>query len=98
MRDGLRIASPDGSVERYRLPVIAPHALGGQVDLCLLAVKSYDTEAALRRVLPHLAPDGLVVSLQNSINEEWIAPRVGASSRRCRSSRTWPTSAMPARW
>ncbi|MDH3321257.1 MAG: hypothetical protein OEO84_16420, partial [Betaproteobacteria bacterium] len=29
-------------------------------------------------VLPHLAPDALVVSLQNSINEEWIAPRVGA--------------------
>ena len=79
MRDGLRIASPDGSVERYRLPVIAPHALEGQVDLCLLAVKSYDTEAALRGVLPHLAPDGLVVSLQNSINEEWIAPRVGAA-------------------
>jgi len=79
MRDGLRIASPDGSVERYRLPVIAPHALERQVDLCLLAVKSYDTEAALRRVLPQLAPDGLVVSLQNSINEEWIGPRVGAA-------------------
>lgn len=77
-REGLRIASPDGGVEHHRLRVIAPQALEGRVDLCLLAVKSYDTEAALRRVLPHLAPDGLVVSLQNSINEEWIAPRVGA--------------------
>jgi len=77
-RDGLRIARLDGSVERHRPPVIAPHALEGRVDLCLLAVKSYDTEAALRRVLPHLAPDALVVSLQNSINEEWIAPLVGA--------------------
>jgi len=78
MRGGLRIASAEGGVERYPLPVIAPHQLEGQVDLCLLAVKSYDTEAALRRVLPHLAPDALVVSLQNSINEEQIAPRVGA--------------------
>jgi 2-dehydropantoate 2-reductase len=77
-REGLRIAGTDGTVERHRLPVIAPHALAGQVDLCLLAVKSYDTDEALSRVLPHLAPDALVVSLQNSINEEWIAPRVGA--------------------
>lgn len=78
MREGLRIASADGSVERHRLPVIAPPELEGPVGLCLLAVKSYDTEAALRCVLPHLAPDGMVVSLQNSINEEQIAPRVGA--------------------
>lgn len=42
-------------------------------------MKSYDTEAALERVLPHLAPDAPLVSLQNSINEEWIAPRAGAS-------------------
>lgn len=78
VREGLRITNVDGSVERHRPPVIAPQALEGQVDLCLLAVKSYDTEAALHRMLPHLAPDALVVSLQNSINEEWIAPLVGA--------------------
>ncbi|MGA8049087.1 MAG: ketopantoate reductase C-terminal domain-containing protein, partial [Burkholderiales bacterium] len=53
--------------------------LEGPIALCLLAVKSYDTEAALERVLPHLAPDALVVSLQNSINEELIAPVVGAA-------------------
>ena len=78
-RDGLRIANLDGSIERHRPPVIAPDELSGQAELCLLAVKSYDTEAALERVLPHLAADTPLVSLQNSINEEWIAPRAGAA-------------------
>jgi 2-dehydropantoate 2-reductase len=77
-REGLRIARLDGGVERHRPPVIAPEELAGPVELCLLAVKSYDTEAALARVLPQLAPDALVVSLQNSINEERIVPAVGA--------------------
>ena len=76
-RDGLRIANLDGSVERHHPPVCAPEDLSGQADLCLLAVKSYDTEAALERVLPHLAPEAPLVSLQNSINEEWIAPQAG---------------------
>jgi len=77
-RDGLRIARLDGGVERHHPPVVAPEELEGPIALCLLAVKSYDTEAVLERVLPHLAPDALVVSLQNSINEELIAPVVGA--------------------
>jgi len=77
-RDGLRIANLDGSVERHHPPVVAPEALQGSAVLCLLAVKSYDTEGALERVLPHLAADAPVVSLQNSINEEWIAAHTGA--------------------
>jgi 2-dehydropantoate 2-reductase len=77
-RDGLRIANLDGSVERHHPPVVAPEELSGRAGLCLLAVKSYDTEGALERVLPHLAADAPIVSLQNSINEEWIAPRAGA--------------------
>jgi len=77
-RDGLRIANLDGSEEHHRPPVIAPDELSGSADLCLLAVKSFDTEAALERVLPRLAAGAPLVSLQNSINEEWIAPRAGA--------------------
>lgn len=77
-REGLRIANLDGSVERHHPPVVAPEELRGQAELCLLAVKSYDTEAALEHVLPNLAADAPIVSLQNSINEEWIAPRAGA--------------------
>lgn len=41
-------------------------------DIVLLAVKSYDTPQALRDVKPHLAGDGLVISLQNGINEDYI--------------------------
>jgi 2-dehydropantoate 2-reductase len=76
-RDGLRIANLDGTAECHRPRVIAPALLRGKIDICMLAVKSYDTEVALQHVLPHLAPDALLVSLQNSINEDWIVPVVG---------------------
>lgn len=71
--DGLRISDKNGQ-QHFRPPVIAPDALHGPIDICFLAVKSYDTESALAMLTPHLSPDALVVSLQNSINEEWIAP------------------------
>jgi 2-dehydropantoate 2-reductase len=66
--------------EHYHPPVIAPDELNqlpGPIDLLFLCVKSFDTLNALENVLPHLATDGLVVSMQNSVNEEWIAPLVG---------------------
>jgi 2-dehydropantoate 2-reductase len=46
-------------------------------DIAFVCVKSYDTEWATLLVRPFLAPDGFVVSLQNSINEERIAQLVG---------------------
>ena len=70
-----------GLDEHYYPPVIGPgelQALPGPIDTLFLCVKSYDTANALDNILPHLASDGLVVSMQNSVNEEWIAPRVGA--------------------
>jgi len=69
-----------GGSEHFAPPAIAPDdlaSLGGPVDLLFLAVKSFDTMQALETVLPHLAPDALVVSMQNSNNEEWVAPVVG---------------------
>jgi 2-dehydropantoate 2-reductase len=69
-----------GPDEHYTPPTIAPDeldTLNGPIDVLFLCVKSFDTMASLDIVLPHLAPDGLVVSMQNSINEEWVAPRVG---------------------
>jgi 2-dehydropantoate 2-reductase len=45
---------------------------GEKYDIILLAVKSYDTQQALRDLKPHLAEEGLVVSLQNGINEDYI--------------------------
>jgi 2-dehydropantoate 2-reductase len=46
-------------------------------DVALIAVKSYDSEWATSMILPYLAPDGCVVSLQNSINEDRIAAVAG---------------------
>ena len=43
----------------------------------LLCVKAQDTEAAARALAPHLAPDGVVVSAQNGLNERVIAGIVG---------------------
>jgi 2-dehydropantoate 2-reductase len=47
------------------------------VDIAFICTKSYDTEWATMMIKQYLAPDGFVVSLQNSINEERIASIVG---------------------
>jgi 2-dehydropantoate 2-reductase len=74
---GLTIEARDGSVT---IPVraITPAALGRDLELVLLAVKSQDTPAALEVLAPRLAPDGAIVSLQNGLNEEVIAAAIGA--------------------
>jgi len=47
-------------------------------DILLLCVKSFDTEAACRQVRQYLAPDGLVISVQNGLgNLEIIAREFG---------------------
>ncbi len=47
------------------------------VDIAFICTKSYDTEWATMMIAQYLAPNGFVVSLQNSINEERIAGVVG---------------------
>jgi 2-dehydropantoate 2-reductase len=69
-----------GTSEHFAPPAIAPGelaSLDGPIDVLFLAVKSFDTMASLETVLPYLAPDGLIVSMQNSNNEEWVGPIVG---------------------
>ena len=46
-------------------------------DIVLLTAKSYDTCWMVELIKPYLRPDGVLVSLQNSLNDEWIAPLVG---------------------
>jgi 2-dehydropantoate 2-reductase len=74
---GLTIEARDGAVT---IPVraVTPEALGSDLALVLLAVKSQDTPAALDVLTPRLASDGAIVSLQNGLNEELIARVVGA--------------------
>lgn len=46
-------------------------------DIVFIAVKSYDTLWATQLILPYMAPNGCIVSLQNSINEDAIASVAG---------------------
>ena len=74
---GLRIEDGNES-SLFRPPVVQPDQLDrlDPVDILFLAVKSYDSSAALKRVLPCLSPQAWVVSTQNGINEEIIVQRV----------------------
>ncbi len=47
------------------------------VDIAFISTKSYDTEWAAKMIAQYLAPEGFIVSMQNSINEERIAGVVG---------------------
>jgi len=73
---GLTISGP---IDEFtvRAPALTPHAVQGQYRTILLCVKAQDTQAAARSLLPHLQPDGYVVSAQNGLNESVIAGIVG---------------------
>lgn len=73
---GLSITGP---VREFTSAVTAvtPAGMSGQHRLVLLAVKSQHTRTAVRQLAPFLAPDGLVVSAQNGLNEPEIAEVVG---------------------
>ena len=47
------------------------------LDVVFIAVKSYDTLWATQLILPYLSESGMVVSLQNSLNEPYIASIAG---------------------
>ncbi len=74
---GLTISGWDGEFTVV-VPAMTPGELRGPLTLVLLAVKAYDTRAAMRTVAPLLADDGVVVSLQNGLNEQVIAEAIGA--------------------
>lgn len=78
--DGLRVEGRcDFTVPvRATLPDDLGTVLGGrQVRHAVLAVKAQHTEAALQPVLPHMAQDGCVVSMQNGLNPLAIARIAG---------------------
>jgi 2-dehydropantoate 2-reductase len=68
--------------EEFLVPVQAYHLhevchLNQQFDVVFLACKSYDTVWMVQFIMPYLSPDGVLVSAQNSLNDEWIAPLIG---------------------
>ncbi|MEM9011893.1 MAG: 2-dehydropantoate 2-reductase N-terminal domain-containing protein [Pseudomonadota bacterium] len=69
----------EGPVEAFTqvVPCVAPAELSGTWRRIVLAVKAQATEAAMAALLPHLAPDGYVLSAQNGLNERVIADVAG---------------------
>lgn len=77
-RRGLHVTRPgDDFVAKVRALQLDELPRVGPIDVLLLALKSYDTEWAVRYAAPYLSPEGFVVSLQNGVNEERIAKLVG---------------------
>jgi 2-dehydropantoate 2-reductase len=82
--NGLRITIGlrDDPAERFSVPVRAYHvselaSLRPRLDVVFLTCKSYDSRWMAQLIEPYLAPDGVVVCVQNSLNDEWVAPIVG---------------------
>jgi 2-dehydropantoate 2-reductase len=74
---GLQISGP---VDEFRIsaPAMVPELVVGTWKRIFLAVKAHHTEDACKALLPHLAPDGCLVSLQNGLCEAMVADIVGA--------------------
>jgi len=75
---GLRIEGPIDTFT-VRAPAYLPHEVPGVYETVFLCVKAHATEAAARALAPFVADDGVVVSLQNGLNELVIAEVVGES-------------------
>jgi 2-dehydropantoate 2-reductase len=83
-RHGLRvtIGSREDPERDETVPVRALHlhevcAEREKFDVVFLTCKSYDTRWLVQLIEPKLADNGVVVSVQNSLNYEWIVPIVG---------------------
>lgn len=74
---GLRITGPV-SAFTITAPAYAPAEVPGRWRHIFLCVKAQDTEAACRALLPHLAQNGYILSLQNGLNERVIESIAGA--------------------
>jgi len=73
---GLKITGP---IEEFSVaaPAFTREELTGTYDRIFLCVKAHHTADAARALLPFLAKDGYVLSLQNGLNELEIAEVVG---------------------
>lgn len=79
--DGLRVAMPDTEehtpVEAYHLCEVS--SLRREFDVVLLAAKSHDTVWLAHFIQPYLKADGVVVGLQNGMNNDALIQVVGRS-------------------
>ena len=73
---GLHITGPIADFT-VAAQAVHPEEIKEHFYTILLCVKAHHTETATRKLLPHLQPDGVVVSVQNGLNENVIASIVG---------------------
>ena len=78
---GLHVTDADGEFTEMvkALHVDQIRELDGPIDILFLSLKSYDTEWSTRYIFPYMASDGIIVSAQNSLNEEIISSIVGSN-------------------
>jgi 2-dehydropantoate 2-reductase len=76
---GLRVRSPSGEFTLRPTVYYLDEMIGlqEQFRVIFMAVKAYDTVWMTRLVRPKLATDGVIVSIQNGLNEHVIAEIVG---------------------
>jgi 2-dehydropantoate 2-reductase len=74
---GLQVDVPDGPFN-VKIKTAFPNEIDGKFDIACIAVRSNYTPDALNTVLPHLADNGLLVSMQNGINPPLLQEKVGA--------------------
>lgn len=79
-RDGLRVDDASGS-RRVKVRAAASAAEIGAVELVVVLVKSFHTEAAMRGALALIGPDTRVLSLQNGLGHEDILADVVGRER-----------------
>ena len=68
---------PDGPFN-VKINIVFPNEIQGKYDIGMIAVRANYTADALNTVLPHLADNGLLVSMQNGINPPLLQEKVGA--------------------
>lgn len=75
LRAGPLVVEDDGEERPARLRAVADPAEAGPVDLAVVAVKSFDTEAAARALRPALADGAVVLSFQNGVDNPAVLAR-----------------------
>jgi 2-dehydropantoate 2-reductase len=79
-RDGLRVDDANGS-RRVMVRATTQAAEAGAVDLVVVLVKSFHTDAAMRGALELLGPETLVLSLQNGLGHEDVLAEIVGHER-----------------
>jgi 2-dehydropantoate 2-reductase len=73
---GFRI---EGPVDEFtvRVPIVTPEELPDRIDRAIVAVKSHHTPAAAELLRTRLAPDGVVLTVQNGLTADVLVAAVG---------------------